>query len=373
VQDISNREVTSFLRKSGVTTPGYQVLLALKSLKQRAAADNEALASRSLQIGDVIVKLTYFIGRNHVTIDVQSVPFEDWMYYEFWYTDKRAFDKEKTQHSNSIKADNDAKVIAAVNSLSGKTLRDREKAIMIANLRKQCKKLPEEVTKRWNEQTKRAGLMPEGGMWAMSLKQVKVLKAWVDARIESMNAPKSAVAESVVAILLEDDPPEEEEETVPSLSPAELVKGALGIGYKDEDFIFEEHQSRFGHWGTGHWTTCVKWRKVLRMGQPIYLGTIRQVARPYNDQYSPVPHEGEWYIDSVPTVTRERNPRGVRWKLWAPQRWTTRGGYGAVRFKHIPKTFPQGRYFSTRAHAAGYLASLVIPHRHLKTVESRGF
>jgi hypothetical protein len=188
------------------------------------------------------------------------------------------------------------------------------------------------------------------------------------------NTDIAILAESAVSVLLEDDTPEEEEDgdTIPSLSPADLVKGALGIGYKDEDFVFDSHQSRSMGYGTGYWTTYVSWRKVLRKGKPIYLGTIRQVDRPYDNQYSPVPHEGEWYIDSVPTVSRERNPRGVRWKLWAPQKWATRGGYGAVRFKRIPKTFPEGQYFRTRAHAAGYLASLVMPHRHLRRVESKG-
>jgi hypothetical protein len=177
------------------------------------------------------------------------------------------------------------------------------------------------------------------------------------------------LADAVVTALLEDDIPAEEEDDL-GVSPADLVK-TLGIGYKDDEFIFDEHQDRFaGRYPTGTWRYYVSWKKLLRKGKPVYLGSIRRVERSYNAPSLPVAHEGEWYIDSVPTQTRAFTPRGARLKPGSETKYyKTHGGYGAVRYRTMPATYT--KYFHTRAAAAGYLASLIKPHRHLARVESR--
>jgi hypothetical protein len=177
------------------------------------------------------------------------------------------------------------------------------------------------------------------------------------------------LATRVVGILLEDAEPEEEEGEM-TLSPAELTR-AIGLNYNDDEFIFDWHQDRFaGRWPTGTSRCYVSWKKLLRKGKPVYLGSIRHIDRDYNRPNTPVDHEEMWYIDSVPTKTTAFTPRGVRLKPGHETKYyKTHAGYGAVRFREMPVTY--SKYFRTRTEAAGYLASLIRPHRYLKTVECR--
>jgi hypothetical protein len=345
------------------------MLMALKSLRKAAQEEKRQGAPsvwhpKTLQVGDAIIYLTYYPLRDHIVLDVQSAPFPDWIYDLFWHNTKEEFDKQKTRCSDSISAKNDAEVVARVNLLVGKTLRKRERVFLLADLRKRLHELPVEVVKKWNEEAKASGVLLAGGFESMNLKQVKVLAAWLNAKIKTLNAPIKNVAESIVTILLEEDPPEEEE----IIDPRELVR-SIGLGYNDDEFTFEAHQDRFaGRYPTGTWRYYVSWKKLLRKGRPVYLGSIRQIERDVRYPTMPVHNEGKWYIDNVPTVTRTRTPRGVRWKKDARQQFVTRGGYGAVRFRAMPQT--NTKYFGTRAEAAGYLASLILPHRHLKAIES---
>jgi len=346
-------------------------------MQEAYRATGETYLREDYRVGNYQVQLDFNGERNWVKIDVWALGFPDWVYNFFWAENRAEFHKKTTRRSDSISAENPAVVMARVNSLHRKSQNDYAKTMILADLRKQVVHLkdsgrvPEETIKEWNMQAKEQGLFGPHGLLGMNMKQVKILRAWFDAKVDSL-APKKrqeALAGSIVGVLLDDEEPEEDEGEF-TVSPAELTR-AIGLNYADDEFIFDERQDRFaGRWPTGTWSMSVHWKKLLRKGQPVYLGSIRRVERPYNNQYSPVAHEGMWYIDSVPTKTRAFTPRGARMKPGAETKhYKTHGGYGAVRYREMPVTYT--KYFRTRAEAAGYLASLIVPHRHLKVVENQ--
>lgn len=173
-------------------------------------------------------------------------------------------------------------------------------------------------------------------------------------------------AANIVRALLDSDEPVASDEPIASddITPEDVVR-ALGIGFTDNEFTFEWHMGRYGRQGTCY----VSWKKRLRKGKPIYLGTIQVVSDEPHHYGRKDANLGKWYITSVPYHSKTRIPRGLkvirgREGKYSKITW----GYGAVRYRSEPKLYT--KYFNTRAEAAGYLASMIEPHRHIKVVES---
>lgn len=358
---------------TGVTTPGYRASLLVNEMRKEYAETKDKYLSQDYVAGNNTITIYYNCERDFAKISVRTNGYPNWVYQYFHTEQNISFDTNTTTCVDAVDVSNAANTIAATNRLYRASQRKFDTTIMMADLRKQVTDLIAngQVTKEaiagWNEEAREMGLFGANGMLHLNQKKAKMLRAWFAGKLRGLS-PKQESAEQVVRVLLDDEEPEDD--STFTISPAELTR-AIGLNYSDDEFIFDCHQDRFaGRYPTGYWRYYVSWKKLLRKGKPVYLGSIRQVERPYNNHYSPVAHEGEWYIDSVPTKTVDRTPRGARMKPGQETKhFKTHAGYGAVRFRQMPVTYT--KYFRTRAEAAGYLASMIVPHRHLKVVESQ--
>lgn len=164
------------------------------------------------------------------------------------------------------------------------------------------------------------------------------------------------IIDHIVDLLLETDEPMSE------IDPADIVGSVL---FRPEDFTIESYTHRFAGYSTGAYSYHVHWKKRTYKGKPIYLGTLGRVERSYNDRATPVAHENEWYIQSVPSRSWEYIPRGARLKRPIVKKSY---GYGRVHMTGEPKTY--SKYFKHWWQAAAYLARMVVPSHYVKVAET---
>lgn len=197
-----------FVKQSGVVTPGYRASGLVKSMQDEYRTTGNKFLRRDYQVGNFYIQLDFNGERNWVKIDVWAAGFPDYVYDYFYSEHKTDFNKRVTRRSNSISAENTAKVMASVNSLYRKSQSDVAKVMLVADIRKEVEalrrsgKVKEEVLQAWNQEAKDLGMFSQGGLLGINTQQAKTLRAWFNGKIKTLAPKQEATADQIVDALL---------------------------------------------------------------------------------------------------------------------------------------------------------------------------
>lgn len=138
-----------------------------------------------------------------------------------------------------------------------------------------------------------------------------------------------------------------------------------GVVVRPEDFVMDGHQIGSPGMWTGNYRYSIYYKRLLHKGKPVYLGSVMACH-----DYNRTGHAGavNFYAD-VPTRTRIRDPRDRHGKrMYKNPIVRTSYGHGAVHMKNPGNS----THFSSLFDAAKFLLSLIKVQHPLKTAVEIG-